>query len=150
MFERAVAVSCLPERLGRRVLQCELGLQRGGRRHLARRRAPVDPRGHAVVRQLRRVAHDRAIDVARPHGAVRRHDELDHDAQVVLRFEKRRRAVESASGSIGKFRTPRVDRRRVTRRVLVDRRALGDERVDVGDRHLDRVAPSGRRSATSS
>ncbi len=57
-------------------------------------------------------------------------------------------SVESDSGSIGKIFARRVDRARVLRGVLVDRRAAVHERVDVGDpdAHAD-TRRRGRRSS---
>ena len=103
------------------VLQLELRGQIGVGGHLGRRGAVAfQPRAHAVVGQLRAVAHQRAIGLAVGAVARRRPRELDHHRGAVFVLVERRDAFGELRGQHGKDLDAGVHRGGLALRVAVD------------------------------
>ncbi len=132
--ERAVAEALAPERLGDFGLKLQLPLQLGGRGDL-RRRGPArfEPCAHGAVGELCFVARDRAIQAAVSCHAVGPDDRLDDEAELVGALEQRAGAGREGLRQHRKIPDAGVHGRRLDRRVIVDGRARGHERVHVRD-----------------
>ena len=133
-LERAVAHALGLEPLRRLVLELELLGQHLVAGDLLRRRA----RRRARRRRRRRRASrgcepSRGRRRTRSTSPLRVDHRLDRDREAVLAFVERRAVRRQLFGQHRKDVDAGVDRRAVGERVLVDRRALRHERIDVGD-----------------
>ena len=80
-----------PHRLRDPILDSQLLVEAGDGANTRRgRRRPVQPRGHGVVRELRAVEHDGAVDLGVLHLAAGTDDHLGDDRQTLLPFAQRR------------------------------------------------------------
>ena len=144
-LERPVSLPEVLHPLGRPVLQAQVLVEPGHGRDGCRRLAAFEPCGHAVVGQLGLVADTRPVESGALDGTVRADHHFDDHRQPVL--------VETQRGDVGgkplgQHREDdgrRIDRGRVVAGVLVDGRALGDDRVHVrdGDEDLHPLAGQG-------
>ena len=83
--QRAVLMAQTAERLRGAILQSEHLIEPADVDNVGRRRrAALEPGADGVVRELRVVAHGRAIDRRASDGAVGFHEHLDDDREPVL------------------------------------------------------------------
>jgi hypothetical protein len=137
-IERAALMPPRVERARGAILHLDLLVEPGHSGEPRRRgRGAVEPRGDAVVGQLRLIEDTRAIHVRLRHLALGVDGHLDHDGEPILVLVQRREIGRELLRQHRKDAGGGVDRGRVRARVLVDRRAFLDERIHVGNRDQD-------------
>ena len=141
----SVLEAYLAQRLRGLILELELSLQVGGSGDFWRGGSGgFEPCADGVVSELRLVADDGAIDVARLERAGGIDDKLDDDGGAVDIGEQRRGSGGKLFGEHGEIADAGVDGGGLAGGVLVDGRGFGDESVDVGDADHDFDAAIGK------
>ena len=136
--ERAVLVPAGRERLRDAILQPDLRIDAGcGGHRRGHGSLAVEPGPDAAVGELRLVPDARAVDVGRRDRPVVAHDKVDHHGEALLVVRQRREVGRELLGEHRKDARRRVDGRRVSAGVGVDRGVPADERVHFrnGDEH---------------
>ena len=135
-FERALALAPAAQLLGQRVLRAQLRLQAGHPRRLGGQIAPAfKPGGDAVIGQLGLVAHPGAVNRRAGQLAVGPENHFGHQRQPVLAGVERGEVGRKALGQHRENAGRGVHRGRVEPGMVVDGRALFDQRIDVGNGH---------------
>ncbi len=134
-IERAVLEARARHAPRRLVLELELRGKLGAGGNFGRLAVAFKPSAHAVVGQLRLVAHQRAVRLAVRRRARLVHAELDGERGAVLVLVERGNALGELRGEHGKDFDAGVDRARLALRMAVDHAAFADAGVDVGHAH---------------
>jgi len=143
--QRAMFVAELLQGLRRLILQLELLLQFGGGGYLGRGAGcAFEPGSHRVIGELRFVADDGAVDVARLDCARGIDHELDDNRGAVDIGEQGRGSGRKLVGDHREIHDAGIDRGGFARGMLVDGGIFGDEGVDVGDAYHDLNAAVGQ------
>ncbi len=142
-IERAFLVPAGAQRLRRRVLGAQLLDDARDRLRLLGKGPSLETDGHGVVRELGVVAHRRAVELAAAELSVARHHHVGDDGEAVLAFVQRGPVRRELFREHREDLRRRVNARRVRARVDVDRRALLDDRIHVGDGDQDARSASG-------
>ena len=143
-FERLEAKCAAPvahplQRLRDAILEPEVLVETRDCGELRRRgRRSLEPRANGVVRELRAIANPGAIEVRCGYRRVGGDRHLDDDGEPVFVLGERGEVGRELLGQHREHFRGRVDRRRVGPGMAVDRRAGGDQRIDVGDGDEDR------------
>jgi hypothetical protein len=144
--QRAALVAHAAQRSRRFVLDAQLLVQPTHGRELRRRGCiTLEPRRDRVVGELGVIQDARPVDVGAGHRAVRADRHLDHHRQPLLGLVQRGEVGRELLGQHREDPAGRVDGGRIGARVVVDRRALGDESIDIGDRDQDLHRAAGER-----